>query len=354
MKESGINKSNTGEQSRWKHSSPGWNQKGKQPQRKPYSRPSGNNRDQQPYRPIASVVGGGQVNRQPQDYVRKFFKCGSPDHLANVCLVRGLICYQCGKPEHMAKDCPQQGTKPKMNNVKASRPTVKGRVYTLNGGEASQSEDLIQGSCDMSGNLLIVLFDSGATHSFISMDRVKQLNLPTTSLPFDLIVSTPTAEPICVCSFCQNCPIVIQDKKFLVNLICLPLTQLDVILGMDWLSSNHILLDCARKVLIFHTHEVSGFKSTHQEQTSFKEGVLGYMLLSSLEIESEQMLDHVPIVQDFPDVFPEDVPGLPPTRDIEFSIDLVPGSGPISIPPYRMAPTELAELKMQLEDLLSK
>jgi hypothetical protein len=198
---------------------------------------------------------------------------------------------------------------------------------------------------DMSGNLLTVLFDSGATHSFISMDRVKQLNLPTTSLPFDLIVSTPTAEPICVRSFCQNCPIVIQDKKFLVNLICLPLTQLDVILGMDWLSSNRILLDCARKVLIFHTHEVSGFKSTHQEQTSFKGGVLGYMLLSSLEIESEQMLDHVPIVQDFPDVFPEDVPGLPPTRDIEFSIDLVPGSGPIG---------GLDELKMQLEDLLSK
>jgi hypothetical protein len=113
MKESGINKSNTGEQSRWKHSSPGWNQKGKQPQRKPYSRPSGNNHDQQPYRPIASAVGGGQVNRQPQDYVRKCFKCGSPDHLANVCPVRGLICYQCVKPGHMAKDCPQQGTKPK-------------------------------------------------------------------------------------------------------------------------------------------------------------------------------------------------------------------------------------------------
>jgi hypothetical protein len=85
----------------------------------------------------------------------------------------------------------------------------------------------------MSGNLLTVLFDSGATHSFISMDRVKQLNLPTTSLPFDLIVSTPTAEPICARSVCQNCPIVIQDKKFLVNLICLLLTQLDVILGMD-------------------------------------------------------------------------------------------------------------------------
>jgi hypothetical protein len=59
-------------------------------------------------------------------------------------------------------------------------------------------------------------------------------------------------------------------------------------------------------------------------------------------------------VKDFPDVFPEDVPGLPPVRDIEFSIDLIPGSGPISIAPYRMSPTELAELKTQLEDLLSK
>jgi len=61
-----------------------------------------------------------------------------------------------------------------------------------------------------------------------------------------------------------------------------------------------------------------------------------------------------PVVGDFSDVFPEDVPGLPPTREIEFSIDLVPGAGPVSIAPYKMAPAELVELKKQIEELLEK
>ena len=89
-------------------------------------------------------------------------------------------------------------------------------------------------------------------------------------------------------------------------------------------------------------------------RASLKEGAQGYIFLSFLKVEGEVVLSNVPVVRDFSEVFPEDVPGLPPVRDIEFSIDLVPGTGPISIAPYRMSPMELAELKKQLEDLLSK
>lgn len=173
MKESGLNRNNVGGPSRWKHPSQGSNQKGKSPQKKPYSRPSNNNRNQQSYRPVAYAFGGGQTKNQPQDNTRRCFKCGKTYHLENTCPVKGLVCYQCGEAGHMARDCSNPRAVPKMNNVKAVKPTVRGRVYTLNGAEASQSEDLIQGSCGMSGNLLTVLFDSGATHSFISMDRVK-------------------------------------------------------------------------------------------------------------------------------------------------------------------------------------
>jgi len=62
----------------------------------------------------------------------------------------------------------------------------------------------------------------------------------------------------------------------------------------------------------------------------------------------------IPVVQEFEDVFPEEVPGLPPSREVEFLIDLVPGTGPVSMAPYHMAPTELVELKKQIEDLLEK
>ena len=60
------------------------------------------------------------------------------------------------------------------------------------------------------------------------------------------------------------------------------------------------------------------------------------------------------MVADFADVFPDEVPGLPPSRDVDFTIDLIPGAGPVSVAPYRMAPAELTELKKQIEDLLGK
>ena len=66
------------------------------------------------------------------------------------------------------------------------------------------------------------------------------------------------------------------------------------------------------------------------------------------------MIDEIPIVREFPDVFPDDIAGLPPHREVEFTIDLIPRTEPISIPPYRIAPAELRELKAQLEELLIK
>ena len=81
------------------------------------------------------------------------------------------------------------------------------------------------------------------------------------------------------------------------------------------------------------------------------QGFLAYVIDTE---KSEVKLDDIPIVREFPDVFPEELPGLPPDREIEFSIDLAPGTAPISIAPYRMAPVELKELKEQLQDLMQK
>ena len=88
--------------------------------------------------------------------------------------------------------------------------------------------------------------------------------------------------------------------------------------------------------------------------TSLQEDAQVYMILSNLEVETKVSMCDLPIVREFPEVFPEDISGLPLEREIKFSIDLVPGAGPISIAPYRMSPIELAELKKQLEELLDK
>ncbi|XP_028236588.1 uncharacterized protein LOC114415925 [Glycine soja] len=110
--------------------------------------------------------------------------------------------------------------------------------------------------------------------------------------------------------------------------VVLPLSQIDVILGDMFLSANQV-------------------------EASLREDAQVYMILASMSVETKTPVSDIPLVREFPEVF-EEVSGLPPEREVEFSIDLVPGTGPISITPYRMSPVELSELKKQLEELLEK
>jgi hypothetical protein len=96
MKESVVNQGNGGGPSRSKYSTQGWNQRGKQPYKKPYSRPSGNNQNQRPYRPNAPAVGNGSNRNQNQESTRRCFKCGKPDHFADTCPLKGILCFKCG------------------------------------------------------------------------------------------------------------------------------------------------------------------------------------------------------------------------------------------------------------------
>ncbi|XP_012571192.1 uncharacterized protein [Cicer arietinum] len=132
------------------------------------------------------------------------------------------------------------------------------------------------------------------------------------------------------------------------------LNHVRVILGMDWLSSHYVLLDCARKSIIFQHPGVSRFLDTNKLNFSLKGGVQKCVSLNSANMKLKVEVDGILVVKDFPEVFPLDVLGLPTIRDIDFSIDVTPGKRPISISPYRMSPSELSEMQNQLEDLLSK
>nr|KYP38781.1 Transposon Ty3-I Gag-Pol polyprotein [Cajanus cajan] len=131
----------------------------------------------------------GKLNSQA-----KCLKCGK-SHYTKDCHLKGPVCFKCGKSGHVFSEC-----------------------------EAAQNNDLIQGKCFIKDKTL------GATHSFISNDCVQHLQLPISSLENNLIVSTPTNKSVIANKVCLDCPIFIGDRKFLVNLICVPLSQLDVIL----------------------------------------------------------------------------------------------------------------------------
>ena len=142
----------------------------------------------------------------------------------------------------------------------------------------------------------------------------------------------------------------------------LDMRDFDVVLGMDWLSHHRATVDCYKKELKLHRPgklEVK-FRGIHRELSSSMISAMAAQrmlskgcqshLASVVEIGKKgTLVDEIPLVREFPDVFPYDITGLPPDRVVKFTIDLIPRTEPISIPPYRMASAELRELKAQLE-----
>jgi len=117
--------------------------------------------------------------------------------------------------------------------------------------EAAGSGNLVIGDCMISGKSCCVLYDFGATHSFVSDACVKKLGLSVCELQYELVVSTPASGLVRTSSLCARCLVKVEGRRYKVNLICLPLQEFDVILGMDWLFANRILIDCREKRLLF-------------------------------------------------------------------------------------------------------
>nr|AAM01007.1 Putative retroelement [Oryza sativa Japonica Group] len=237
-------------------------------------------------------------------------------------------------------------TSTQQQHAKKEQGSKPGQLYRtsanhVTAAEAQGAPDVILGTFLVNSVPATVLFDSGATHSFLSMSFAGNHRMEVEDLRRPLMVSTPSNQALSL----QRSPsirIEIQEVPFLANLTLLESKDLDVILGMDWLARYKGVIDCAnRKVTL----------------TSNDGRVVTVHALSSESLRSslnQMTLEEIPIVREYPDVFPDDLPGMPPKRDIEFRIDLVPGTTPIHKRPYRMAANELAEVKRQVDDLLQK
>ena len=131
-----------------------------------------------------------------------------------------------------------------------------------------------------------------------------------------------------------------------MDLIVLPGLVIDVIMGMKWMSGHGVIIDTANRTLELREPKGDGTFIVPLPRSFDLHNL-------SCAIQTTTLFD-IPVVYDFLDVFPDELPGLPPDRDVEFKIELVPGTAPISRRPYRMPPNELAKLKIQLQELLDK
>jgi len=254
-------------------------------------------------------------------------------------------CYVCDQTGHFAQHCPNKkraGGAPAKKPV-WDRPRAPSRVFALTTTEAAQSGNLVQTTCLLFNQEVVVLYDSGATHSFVSNECVKRLGLVMRELACELIVVTPASREVSTTSVFVGCPIEVADRRFKVNLICLPMEGLDVILGMDWLASNHVVIDCGQCRVVFPDAEGLELISSNQAEKEIEVGATCFMIVAQTEKKSTaKKISLIPVVDEYANVFLDKIPELPPSRDMDFTIDLIPGAGPISMAPYWMAPAELA------------
>ena len=317
-------------------------------------------------------------------------------------------CFHCGQEGHFIRECPQLiGAEtsvaslatpvPEMSAQKSSgrgfpsrgastaagrggrgrgrgsapgiqtEPRTQARVYAVTQQDADAAPDVVTGIISILDHDAYTLVDPGATHSFASKPFLDRFQIETQPLEGCMRVSLPAGDPLLADRVVRDSRVLIEGQEFPADLVALDMRDFDVVLGMDWLSRHRATLDCYKKEVKLNRpgkvevkfrglrRELSSYMiSAMTAQKMLRKGCQGYLAYVVETGKEGTILDEIPVVREFPDVFPDDIAGLPLEREVEFTIDLISGTEPISIPPYRMAPAELRELKAQLEELLSK
>jgi hypothetical protein len=149
---------------------------------------------------------------------------------------------------------------------------------------------------------------------------------------------------------CQKVNIKIRGVDFVINLIVLESKGIDIILGIDWLGKHKVLIDCTKKSVKLTTLDGKELEFVAESVVTAK-GIANHAKINQLDAS---LRSEVAVVNEFPDVFLEELPGMPPDRDIEFVIELKLDTAPIYKTPFRMTTPELVELKEHIRELLKK
>nr|GEZ19244.1 putative reverse transcriptase domain-containing protein [Tanacetum cinerariifolium] len=252
---------------------------------------------------------------------------------------QGVVCYECGRPGHFRKDCPKLRNQNRGNQTrnktgnKNKGNEVTARAYAIGRGGTNPDSNIVTGTFLLNNCYASMLFDSGADISFVSTTFSALLDVVPSTLDTSYAIELADGRISETNSVLRGCTLGLLGHPFNIDLMPVELGSFDVIIGMDWLAKYHALIVCDEKVIrIPYGNKVYLAQVTSEKAEDKSE---------------EKRLEDVPIVREFPKVFPEDLPGLPPARQVEFQIDLVPGVAPVARAPYRLAPAEMQELSTQ-------
>nr|GEU30352.1 hypothetical protein [Tanacetum cinerariifolium] len=320
---------------------------------------SGNNHSQQQHPPRGGMsprstiwgrVKGNHMGETCPRHLARDCRSSGNTNVANAqrdnrTITKGNGCFECGAPRHFKRD------RPKLKNKDGGNVNVQGWVYVVGNaekkGNASRDPDsnVVTSTFLLNNRYASILFDTGADRSFMSIAFSSLIDIVLTPLGNSYDVRLADGK-------------IVDFRRY----------------SMDWLRRCHAVIVCDEKLvrvpygnetLIFHSDESNDGResqltiiSCSKAQEYMTKGCqifLAWISTKKKEDKSKgKQLKDVPIVQDFPEVFPEDLPGLPPARPVEFQIDLIPEVAPVARAPYRLAPSEMKELSEQLQELSDK
>ncbi|GJX62975.1 putative reverse transcriptase domain-containing protein [Tanacetum coccineum] len=210
-----------------------------------------------------------------------------------------------------------------------------------------QNPNVVVGTFLLNDHYACILFYSGAEKSFVSSAFTPFIDIAPTALNTSYEVELADGKVVSTNTVLRGCTLVLLNHVFKIDLLPTRLGSFDVIIGMDWLSYHRAVIDCYEKIvrIPLSNGEILEVQGERPEKDPGS--------LACIKAD-EKKLDDIRVVRDFPEVFPDDLSGLPPVREIEFRIDLIPSASPVVKSPYRLAPSEMLELSNQLKELQEK
>ncbi|GJV59677.1 putative reverse transcriptase domain-containing protein, partial [Tanacetum coccineum] len=265
-----------------------------------------------------------------------------------------VTCHACGEKGHYKNQCP------KANN------NAHGRAYLLRDKNAHQDPNVVMGTFLLNQHLARVLFDSGADKSFVSISLASMLNIPPITLDTTYDIEMADGNLVGTNTIIQGCTMILLNQPFEIDLMSVKLGSFDVVIGMDWLSKYHARIICDEKVVHIpidgETLIIRGDRSKTRlsliscikTERYISRGYQVFVAQVMEKKSDKKRLEITKVVREFLEVFPEDLPGLPLVRQVEFQIDLMTGVAPVARAPYRLAPLEMQELSDQLQELVDR
>ncbi|GJV56579.1 putative reverse transcriptase domain-containing protein [Tanacetum coccineum] len=258
---------------------------------------------------------------------------------AVVTLLQDVTYYGCGEKGHYKNKC-QKGKNQHNEGARA-------RAYVMETENPQQNPNVVTGTFLLNDHYASILFYSGAEKSFVSTAFTPFIDIAPAALDTSYKVELADGKVVSTNIVLRGCTLALFNHVFKIDLLLTRLGSFNVIVGMDWLSYHRAVIVCFKKIVgnPLPNREILEIQGGRPEKDP--------KLLSWIKADDKKPED-IRIVRDFPEVFLDNLSGLPPVREIEFRIDLIPSALPVVKSPYRLTPSEMSELSNQLKELQEK